>query len=249
MKVFILYNFFLWFILQQKYSVYKKELCAIITFVKKYDYLCKHSYISVIVHTDHKSLTYFLKFNLHEKIYKHWVNKLHWLNVSIVYISDHWNKVADELLRTLFNSDDYLNDRKVQKMTIELMKQSSHWVWQDEKERFEKLLTKLTLNEWLEIIEQNTISDMFIFDLNIITTTSENIFWKQIYKHFVWFKNIYRFLTDFTSVFLAKVVRSFMNYWVIDKVLWIHYRNQYLSCVLEIKVRSLLLKAYNQADN
>jgi len=224
-KVSILYNFFSWFILQRKYSVYKKELCAIITFVKKYDYLCKHSYISVIVHTDHKSLTYFLKFDLYEKIYEHWVDKLHRLNVSIVYISDHWNKVADELSRTLFNSDDCLNDRKVQKMTIELMKQSSHWVWQDEKEEFEELLTKLTLDERLEIIEQSTISDMFIFNLNIMTTTSENVFWEQSYKHFVWFKNIYRFLTDSTSVSLAKVMRSFMNYRVIDEVLWIHYRD------------------------
>jgi len=224
-KVFILYNFFSWFVLQRKYSVYKKKLCAIITFVKKYDYLCKHSYISVIVHTNHKLLTYFLKFNLHERIYEHWVDKLHRLNVSIVYISDHWNKVADELSRTLFNSDDYSYDRKVQKITIELMKQSSHWVWWDEKKNFEELLTKLTLNEWLEIIEHSTINDMFIFDLNIMTTTSENIFWKQIYKHFVWFKDIYRFLTDSTSVSLAKVMRSFINYQMIDEVLWIHYKD------------------------
>ncbi len=249
MKVSILYDFFSWFVLQRKYSVYKKELCTIITFVKKYDYLCKHSYISVIVHTDHKLLTYFLKFNLHEKIYEHWVDKLHRLNLSIVYISDHRNKVADELSRTLFNSDDCLNDRKVQKMTIKLMKQSSHWVWRDEKEEFEELLTKLTLDERLEIIEQSTISDMFIFDLNIMTITSENVFWKQTYKHFVWFKNIYRFLIDSTSVSLAKVMRSFMNYWMIDEVLWIHYKDQYLSCVLEVKVRSLLLKAHDQADH
>ena len=128
MKVSILYDFFSWFVLQRKYSVYKKELCAIITFVKKYDYLCKHSYISVIVHTDHKLLTYFLKFNLHEKIYEHWVDKLHQLNVFIMYILNYQNKVADELSRTLFNSDDCLNDKKVQKMTIKLMKQNSHWV-------------------------------------------------------------------------------------------------------------------------
>ncbi len=165
--------------MQQKYSVYKKELCAIITFVKKYNYLCKHLYISMIVHTDHKSLTYFLKFNLHKKIYEHWVNKLHQLNVSIMYISDYWNKVVNELSRTLFNSDDCLNDRKVQKMIIELTKQSSHWVWWDEKEKFKELLTKLTLDEWLEIIEQSIINDMFIFDLNIMTTTSENVFWEQ----------------------------------------------------------------------
>ncbi len=65
----------------------------------------------------------------------------------------------------------------------------------------------------------------------------------------VWFKNIYRFLTDFTSVFLVKVMRSFMNYWVIDEVLWIHYRDQYLSCVLKTKIRSLLLEAHDQADH
>ena len=113
-KMFILYDFFLWFVLQQKYSVYKKELCAIITFVKKYNYLCKHFYISVMIHTDHKLLTYFLKFDLHEKIYEHWVDKLHRLNVFIVYISNHWNKVVNELSRTLFNSDDCLNNKKVQ---------------------------------------------------------------------------------------------------------------------------------------
>ncbi len=60
---------------------------------------------------------------------------------------------------------------------------------------------------------------MFIFDLNIMITMSENIFWEQTYKHFIWFKNIYRFLTDFTSVSLAKVIRSFMNYQMIDEVL------------------------------
>ncbi len=185
MKVFILYNFFLWFVLQRKYSVYKKELCAIITFVKKYNYLCKHLYISVMIHTNHKLLTYFLKFNLYEKIYEHWIDKLHQLNVFIMYISDHQNKVADELSRTLFNSDDCSNDKKVQKMIIELTKQNSHWVWWDEKERFEELLTKLTLDEWLEIIEQSTINDMFIFDLNIMTITSENVFWEQTYKHFI----------------------------------------------------------------
>ncbi len=66
---------------------------------------------------------------------------------------------------------------------------------------------------------------MFIFDLNIMTITSENIFWEQTYKHFVWFENIYRFLTDSTSVSLAKVMRSFMNYQVINEVLWIHYKD------------------------
>ncbi len=32
-------------------------------------------------------------------------------------------------------------------------------------------------------------------------------------------------------------------------MLWIHYKDQYLSCVFKIKVHSLLLKAYDQADH
>ena len=56
---------------RQKYPIYKKELYAIVTFVTKYDYLCKHPYVPAVIHTDHRPLTHFLKSDLHEGIYGH----------------------------------------------------------------------------------------------------------------------------------------------------------------------------------
>jgi hypothetical protein len=70
-KVSIMYDSFSLPPSRRKYSTYKKELYALVTFVIKYDYLCKHSYKSAIVHTDHRSLTHFFEFDAHERIYDH----------------------------------------------------------------------------------------------------------------------------------------------------------------------------------
>jgi uncharacterized protein YhhL (DUF1145 family) len=70
-EVFIVYDSIALVASRRKYLTYKKKLYAIVIFVFKYDYLCKHSFISSIIHTNHKSLTRFLKSDLHEKIYEH----------------------------------------------------------------------------------------------------------------------------------------------------------------------------------
>ena len=49
------------------YPTYKRELYVILDFARKYDYLCKHPYISAVVHTDHKPLTHFLGKDAHQK--------------------------------------------------------------------------------------------------------------------------------------------------------------------------------------
>lgn len=67
----ILYDSFTFVVTQQKYPTYKRELCALVHFVTKYDYFCKNSRIPTIVHTDHKLLTHFLKSDAHEGIYGH----------------------------------------------------------------------------------------------------------------------------------------------------------------------------------
>ena len=67
----LLYDFFIFDLIQRKYSTYKKKLCVIITFYKKYDYLYKHSYQLIIIYIDHKSLTHFLESNLYKRIYDH----------------------------------------------------------------------------------------------------------------------------------------------------------------------------------
>ena len=38
-------------------------------FVIKYNYLYKHSYFSIIIYIDYKSLIYFLSSNLYKRIY------------------------------------------------------------------------------------------------------------------------------------------------------------------------------------
>ena len=82
-EVSIAYDFFIFVSTRQRYFIYKRELYVMITFVIKYDYLCKHSYLSTIIHIDHRSLIHFLNSNLHENIYDHWANQLRRLNLFI----------------------------------------------------------------------------------------------------------------------------------------------------------------------
>ena len=72
-EVSVLYDFFTFNRIQRKYFTYKKKLCAMITLIIKYDYLVKHPYQFVIIHTNHKSLIYFFISNIsiHEEIYEH----------------------------------------------------------------------------------------------------------------------------------------------------------------------------------
>jgi hypothetical protein len=70
-KVSIMYDSFLLSFSRRKYLTYKKKLYALIIFVVKYDYFCKHSYKPAIIHIDHRSFTHFLASDAHEKIYDH----------------------------------------------------------------------------------------------------------------------------------------------------------------------------------
>ena len=67
----ILYDAFSLSRTQRIYSTYKKELCVLIKFAMKYDYMCKHSYNIITIHIDHRSLIRFLKSDFHEGIYEH----------------------------------------------------------------------------------------------------------------------------------------------------------------------------------
>ena len=67
----IVYDSFVFNKTQRKYSIYKKKLCVIVKFAVKYDYFCKHSNNTTIIHIDHRSLTHFLFSNSHEGIYDH----------------------------------------------------------------------------------------------------------------------------------------------------------------------------------
>ena len=70
-KIFIIYDSFIFASIHCKYLIYKRELYIIVKFIKKYDYLYKHFYYIIIMHIDYKPFTYFLKSDMHKKIYKH----------------------------------------------------------------------------------------------------------------------------------------------------------------------------------
>ena len=72
----ITYDTFAFSATQKLYPTYEKELYAIVKFVAKYDYLCKHPYNTSIIYTDHRPLVHFLKSDLHEGIYGHWADLL-----------------------------------------------------------------------------------------------------------------------------------------------------------------------------
>ena len=127
MEVPIIYDSFAMPPSRQKYPIYKKELYAIVTFVTKYDYLCKHPYVPAIVHTDHRPLTHFLKSDLHEWIYGHWADQMRRRNLSIEYIPGPRNKVADALSRTLFD-DGCTESATVSRVKDELEKKGSKWI-------------------------------------------------------------------------------------------------------------------------
>ena len=161
-EVSVLYDFFIFNRFQRKYFIYKKELCAMIILISKYDYLIKHFYQSAIIHTDHKSFThFFISVNsVHEKIYEHWADKLRIFNVKIKYISDFRNKVADELFRTLFQNEECKSDSEIFQCFHDVAK----WIWSDRKgEDYEHFFSKLINTERQKVIENGFFNEKSVF--------------------------------------------------------------------------------------
>lgn len=126
----ILYDSFIFAPIRRKYPTYKRELYAMVTFVIKYDYLCKHPYLLAIIYTDHRPLIYFLESDLHEGIYGHWADKLRRLNITIKYILGTRNKIVDALSRTLFD-EECSSKYTVGRAYVELKLHGPKWVWKD----------------------------------------------------------------------------------------------------------------------
>ena len=181
-KVSIIYDSFAFNKIQKKYFIYKKELCAIVKFTIKYDYLCKHSNNITIIHIDHRSLTHFLFSDSHERIYDHWTNQLRRLNVIISYISEFKNKVVDELFRTLFRFEDCDIDDKIKKALAKLKSLRFSWIWKNEKNDYQFFFDSLNKSDLEEIITKNTIQKCNVFALKINSHTDmKKISWKKAY--------------------------------------------------------------------
>ena len=81
-----LFDSFMFTKTEQWCPTYKRELCALVRFCVKYDYLLRNLTLPGIIHTDHKPLVRFLKTDPHEGIYAHWATKLRELCLEIAYI-------------------------------------------------------------------------------------------------------------------------------------------------------------------
>jgi hypothetical protein len=112
-EISILYDSLTFNATKRRYFIYKKELCALIQFVMKYDYFCKHSRNITLIHTNHKSLIWFLRSDAQKDIYDHWANKLRRLNLKIKYISEIRNQITSELFRIIFQDESCLSDEIV----------------------------------------------------------------------------------------------------------------------------------------
>ncbi len=171
-KISIIYDSFSFLLSRRKYFTYKKEFYVMITFVTKHDYLCKHFYKSTIIHIDHRSLIYFLKLNVHERIYDHWTNQLKRLNIVIKYISDSRNKIVDDLPRILFFDEDCREDIIIVTDALkELETKRLDWIWKNEKDDFEKFLSSISLH-WFEVIEREIMNEISIFALDAVSARS-----------------------------------------------------------------------------
>ncbi len=271
-KVFIMYDSFSLSSTRRKYFTYKREFYALVIFVIKYDYLCKHSYKSAIIHTDHRSLTHFLESNVHEKIYEHWVDQLRRLNIVIKYISELRNKMTNDFFRTLFFDENCQGNIMIVETLIELRTKSSNWIWKNDKSDFEKFLTSISLHR-IEIIERDIMNDVFVFVLETISSKTvkksfelvntsrrdsfkkaskfveeENI-WKFAYEISIWFEDIYFFLREQRQDVAALLMKRSFDYRLVNDILWIHREDFYLLCIFEKKMLNILRNAHDNSDH
>ena len=70
-KVLIIYDALTFSITERKYQMYKWELCTMIRFTTKFQYLLQNSDHSGIIYINYKPLVYFLESSLHNSIYEH----------------------------------------------------------------------------------------------------------------------------------------------------------------------------------
>ena len=234
-EYFIYYDFFILTFTRQKYFTYKRELYVIVVFVIKYDYLCKYFFLSIIMHTNYKSIIFFLNFNFHENIYNHWVDQLCYLNIRIQYIFDSRNKITNELSQILF--DENCNDNVIINQILKILKkQNVIWIWKNKTNNYEIFFDSL-INSKKKMIANDTLHDNDVFVLKIVFIFEFDLSWQKIYRQFDWFNKIYKYLVnDETS---NRVILKIVFDYRVDEnfeILWEYRRDIYLFCISKRKI-------------
>lgn len=178
---------------QRRYPTYKRELCGLVKFTTKYDYLCKHPHLTTLIYTDHKPLTFFISLEVHEGIYGHWADQLQRLNVRIAYIPGPRNKAAYGLSRTIFKREDCLTTNNFfSEALADIKTHGPMWIWKDGPGGYNAFLDSLSQDEQDEIIENGLLHEMEVFTKE--SSSSHCAEWDQAYRLSDWFGFIYRFL-------------------------------------------------------
>lgn len=142
MEVPIIYDAFTFTKPQRTYGVYKKELCAITEFSRKFEHMLRAPKTSVIL-TDHKPLVFFLKSSVLDGIYARWAAELRVLNAEICWIPGSRNVVADALSRTIFPESESGTPPLEEFGELVMEEGEPLWIWKDGKGGYAELLKKV----------------------------------------------------------------------------------------------------------
>ena len=216
MKVFILYDSVTFNSVERRYSTYKRKLCALIKFVSKYDYFCKHSRNRIIIHIDHKPLVRFFRADCHEGIYEHWTNKLRKLNLEIAYISTRKNRITDGLFKIIFRNEDCFSDSVIEKTAIQFEKKKRILNLKKWKKKYQKFLNRFRPNQLAKMIDQNTFLKKNVFQAMIVKLKECDLIsdvWNAIYRNSSWFETIYRILSNENSELSLNAENHWISNW------------------------------------
>ena len=250
----ILYDVFTFNQAECHYSTYKRELCVIVKFVVKHNHLLWNSDSKMyeVLHTDHMSLICFLKLELHDEIYEHWVTKLQKLNVKLQYIKRFWNKMMNSLSRIIFRDKTCTDNSVISALRAEVNKHQSdsQWFWKDRKGEYDSFLEQLTESEKEKILISDTINELNVFALNA------SFLWFNIYQASEWFSHTYHFVWDSTISISLHEFKCAIFIWKcldyqIDKneILWTYQWELYLSCISESKIVITLHETYDDREH
>lgn len=227
----VIYDSFAFNKAQRAYPTYKRELCFMVTFAKKYDYLCKPPNNTTIIHTDHRPLIHSQKSDAHEGLYGNWADILRRINIHIRHIPGTRNKAADGLSRTIFRSESCETDDKIKEALKILNKEGPKWVWKDGPGGYEHFLASLNEGDSKEVRNNGTLNGVSVFPLEINPYTSlEKESWKEAYERSDWFGAYYLYLDQgiLPKESAGRVIEKALNHRLDPdtRLLWIHHRNR-----------------------
>jgi hypothetical protein len=245
-KHLVLFDSFAFSASQLNYGTYKKELCVIVEFARKYYYLFHVPEPSIIL-TDHKPLTFFIDSPLSEGIYARWASELQALHTKIEWIPGKKNSVADALSRTIFpdlqpgQSDAILD-------SIGHLDPSLNWVWKDGKGGYEELLKLRPSASPLATAPQE---EPFVQSL-LLQSLHNQIEIQSPWALDRWYGDVYRFMvTGHVPPNLTRLQRrqfqvKCSNYQLLRDELYFKFRGEKKRCVREEEVAELLHRAHDQ---